>query len=121
MHLHLTESSAALGIHATCEAERAYWLSREKAAVSAPAEIDVTAFHEAAGLMYPMNWRHDTLQDTETFMLAEMYCGNVTEIYARCGRRYFRMRDYCNTNHADIVNKVKEVFSQRNDATEGQK
>lgn len=121
MHLHLTESSAALGFHATCEAERAYWLSREKAAVSAPVEIDVTAFHEAAGLMYPMNWRHDTAQDTETFMLAEMYCGNVTEIYVRCGRRYFLMRDYCDMNHADIVNKVKEVINLKNDATEGQK
>lgn len=118
MHLHLTQSDAVNGFNATADAEMAYWLSREKAAVSAPVEIDVTTFHEAAGLMYPMNWRQDTAQDTETFMLAEMYCGNVTDIYVRCGRRYFRLRDYCNTNHADIVAKVKEVFSPK---TEGQK
>jgi hypothetical protein len=31
----------------TAEAEREYWLSRQKAAVKAPAEIDVHAFHDA--------------------------------------------------------------------------
>ncbi|EFS3567796.1 hypothetical protein HX181_003777 [Salmonella enterica] len=57
MHLHLTESSAVPGMQTTAEAERAYWLNREQAAVKAPAEIDVHAFHDALGLMYPMNWR----------------------------------------------------------------
>lgn len=118
MHLHRSESSAEAGIYATSEAERAYWLSREKAYLTPPVEIDVTAFHEAAGRMYPMNWQCNTAQDTETFMLQEMICGNVTEIYVRCGRRYFRMQDYSNTNHADIVRKVKEVFSPK---TTGQK
>lgn len=46
MHLYLSESSTLPGIQATAEAERAYWLSREKAAVKAPAEIDVHAFHD---------------------------------------------------------------------------
>jgi hypothetical protein len=40
----------------TAEAEREYWMSRQKAAVKAPAEIDVHAFHDALGLMYPLNW-----------------------------------------------------------------
>ena len=56
MHLHLTESSARPGMQVTAEAEREYWLSRQKAAVKAPAEIDVHAFHDALGLMYPLNW-----------------------------------------------------------------
>ncbi|CAH3803835.1 hypothetical protein AI2908V1_4949 [Klebsiella pneumoniae] len=56
MHLHLTESSAVPGMQITAEAERTYWLNREQAAVKAPAEIDVHAFHDALGLMYPMNW-----------------------------------------------------------------
>lgn len=108
MHLHLTESSAALGMQATAEAERAYWLSREKAAVKAPAEIDVHAFHDALGLMYPINWHCSDDGECETFMLAEMVCGNVTEIYARIGIRYYRMRDYSNLDHADILARVKE-------------
>lgn len=87
MHLHLTESSAVPGMQTTAEAERAYWLNREQAAVKAPAEIDVHAFHDALGLMYPMNWRSSENGECETFMLAEMICGNVTEIYARIGIR----------------------------------
>lgn len=110
MQLNTNESSALLGVDASAEAERAYWLSREKAAVSAPVEIDVTAFHEAAGLMLPMNWSCDTAQDTESFMLAEMYCGNVTEIYMRCGKRYFQLRYYSNLNHSEIVKRVREAF-----------
>lgn len=45
MYLHLKESSALPGMQATAEAERAYWLSREKAAVKVPTEIDVHAHH----------------------------------------------------------------------------
>ncbi|EKO1761279.1 hypothetical protein PZD86_004529 [Salmonella enterica] len=109
MHLHLTESSAVPGMQTTAEAERAYWLSREQAAMKAPAEIDVHAFHDAQGLMYPMNWRSSENGECETFMLAEMICGNVTEIYARIGIRYYRMRDYSNLDHAEILARVKEV------------
>ncbi|EAR9301506.1 hypothetical protein KHA76_003707 [Salmonella enterica subsp. houtenae serovar 44:z36,[z38]:-] len=113
MHLHLTESSALLGMYATAEAERAYWLSREKAAVKAPAEIDVHVFHNALGLMYPINWRCSEDGECETFMLAEMVCGNVTEIYARIGIRYYWMRDYSNLDHAEILACVKEEMQRQ--------
>jgi hypothetical protein len=43
-------------MQATAETERAYWLSRRNDALKAPEEIDVHAFHEALGLMYPLNW-----------------------------------------------------------------
>ncbi|EIG1887691.1 hypothetical protein G9K01_004365 [Escherichia coli] len=109
MLLNLNESSALLGMQATSEAERIYWLSREKAAVKAPVEIDVHSFHDALGLMYPMNWRCSKGGECETFMLAEMICGNVTEIYARIGIRYYRMRDYSNLDHEEILARVKEV------------
>lgn len=117
MHVYQTEPTHTLDMNATAEAERAYWLSREKAAVTAPVEIDVNKFHDAAGLMPPMNWRCDTAQDTESFMLQEMYCGDVTDIYVRCGRRYFRLRDYSNLNHAVIVAKVKSSFIQESQKT----
>lgn len=109
MQLHLNESSAVMGMQATAEAERAYWLSREKAAVKAPAEIDVYTFHDALGLMYPKNWRSSQNGECETFMLAEMVCGNVTEIYARIGIHYYRMRDYSSLDHAEILARVKVV------------
>jgi hypothetical protein len=69
MNLHLTESSAVLGMQTTAEAERAYWLSRRNDAVKAPEEIDVHAFHEALGLMYPLNWSTSENGEWETFML----------------------------------------------------
>lgn len=46
-------------------------------------------------------------------MLAEMICGNVTEIYARLGIRYYRMRDYSNLDHAEILARVKEVIQRQ--------
>lgn len=111
MHLQTIDSFASLDINASAEAERAYWLSRETKELRAPVEIDVNKFHDAAGMRPPMiNWSCDTAQDTETFMLAEMICGNVTEIFARFGKRYFHLCDFCNLNHADIVAKVKETF-----------
>ena len=112
MYLHLTESSAVPGMQATAEAERAYWMSREKAAVAAPSVIDVHAFHDALGLMYPMNWRSSEDGECETFMLAEMVCGNVTEIYARIGVLYFRLRDYSHLDHAEILARVKEEMQR---------
>ena len=113
MYLHLTESSAALGMNASSDAERAYWQNREKAAVKTPVVIDIQQFHDALGLMYPLNWSSSENGECETFMLAEMVCGRVTEIYARIGVRYFLMRDHCNLNHADILARVKEELDLR--------
>ncbi|MEG5552348.1 hypothetical protein UXO11_22490 [Enterobacter wuhouensis] len=112
MHLQTTDSFSSLDSSASAESEMAYWLSREKSALIAPVEIDVNKFHDAAGMHPPMiNWSCNTAQDTETFMLAEMICMNVTDIFVRVGKRYFRVRDYSNLNHADIVAKVKAAFS----------
>ncbi|AIA39729.1 hypothetical protein ACNSPR_28425 [Klebsiella pneumoniae] len=111
MHLLLTESSAHPGMLATAEAEREYWLSLQKAAVKAPSEIDVHTFHDALGLMYPLNWSTSENGEWETFMLQEMVCGDVTEIYARYGARYFRLRDVCNLSHAQITTRIKEGFN----------
>ena len=111
MHLHLTESSARPGMQVTAEAEREYWLSCEKSYLTAPVEIDVHAFHDALGLMYPLNWSTSESGGWETFMLQEMVCGDVAEIYARYGARYFRLRDVCNLSHAQIKTRIKEEFN----------
>ena len=79
MHLHLTESSARPGMQVTAEAEREYWMSRQKAAVKAPAEIDVHAFHDALGLMYPLNWSTSDNGVWETFMLQESLRACLTQ------------------------------------------
>jgi len=94
----------------TAEEERLYWQGREKAALKAPAEIDVHRFHDALGVAYPLNWSCSEDGECETFMLAEFYCGQVTDIYARTGACYFRLRDYCSLDHAQIMTRVKEAF-----------
>ena len=116
MLTHITESLRYPAINASAEAERAYWMGRERMAVKAPEEIDVHRFHDALGRMYPLNWASGDNGESETFMSAEMYCGNGTEIFTRIGIRYYRMRDYSNMNHAQIVQRVKEVFYRDNDS-----
>ncbi|CAI1213637.1 hypothetical protein [Serratia fonticola] len=113
MYLHLTESCATLGMNASSEAERAYWQSREKAAVKTPAEIDVHQFHDALGQMYPQNWACSENGECETFNSAEMYCGNITEIYARIGGRYFMMRDHSHLSHGEILARIDAEYSAR--------
>lgn len=98
------------GERETAEGESLYWQGREKAALKAPAEIDVHRFHDALGVAYPLNWSCSEDGECETFMLAELYCGQVTDIYARTGVRYFRLRDYSHLSHAQIMTRVKEVF-----------
>ncbi|WP_210454709.1 hypothetical protein [Pantoea ananatis] len=98
------------GERETAEEERLYWQGREKAVLRAPAEIDVHRFHNALGVAYPLNWSCSEDGECETFMLAEFYCGQVTDIYARTGARYFRLRDYCSLDHAQIMTRVKEAF-----------
>jgi len=94
----------------TAEEERLYWQGREKAALRAPAETDVHRFHDALGVAYPLNWSCSEDGECETFMLAELYCGQVTDIYARAGARYFRLRDYSHLSHAQIMTRVKVAF-----------
>jgi len=94
----------------TAEEERLYWQGREKAALKAPAETDVHRFHDALGVAHPLNWSCSEEGECETFMLAEFYCGQVTDIYARAGARYFRLRDYSHLSHAQIMTRVKVAF-----------
>lgn len=98
------------GERETAEEERLYWQGREKAALEAPAETDVHRFHDALGVAYPLNWSCSEDGECETFMLADFYCGQVTDIYARAGVRYFRLRDYSHLSHAQIMTRVKEAF-----------
>ncbi len=68
-------------------------------------------FVDHFSLMYPLNWSTSENGEWETFMLKEMVCGDVTEIYARYGARYFRLRDVCNLSHAQITTRIKEEFN----------
>lgn len=91
--------------------EAAYWQQREKLAYTDLSEITLTQFMDAIALMYPKDWQGDA--HFESFKLAEMVCGDVTDIYAKVGDRYFTFRDKVTMTHAAIVNRItKEVLSK---------
>lgn len=91
--------------------EAAYWLSREEAAMTKPAEITLERYMDMIGTMYPLDWRGNMVN--ESFKLAEMYCGNVACIYAKVGERYFEFRDVVTLSHEEIIERIeKEVLSQ---------
>ncbi|MFW5393971.1 hypothetical protein V1951_22155 [Yersinia sp. 2544 StPb PI] len=92
-------------------AEAAYWQSREVSAKTEPEAITLVEFMDAIGTMYPHDWQGDA--QSESFKLAEMYCGNVTYIYAKVGECYFKFRDVVTLSHSSIVKRLeKEVQSQ---------
>lgn len=92
-------------------AETAYWQQREKQARTDVEEITLTAFMNAIAVMYPRDWCGDV--NCESFKLAEMYCGEVTEIFAKVGDRYFKFRDVVSLPHNAILARIdKEVLSR---------
>ncbi|AGO57689.1 hypothetical protein SOD_p00150 (plasmid) [Serratia plymuthica 4Rx13] len=91
--------------------EAAYWQRREKQARSDVEEITLAAFMDAIAVMYPRDWCGDI--ECESFKLAEMYCGEVTTIYAKVGERYFRFRDVVSLPHTAILARInKEVLNR---------
>ncbi|QKJ09385.1 hypothetical protein HRD68_00735 (plasmid) [Yersinia massiliensis] len=91
--------------------EAAYWLLRSETAITPPIEITLSAFMDAISKMRPLDWQGDA--HSESFKLSEMYCGNVTDIYAKIGIRYFEFRDVVTLSHEEIIERVeKEVLSQ---------
>ena len=97
------------------ETEQTYWLAQEQKHIVAPIEISVRAFHEAAGRYLAINWMYcvDAQTDSESFMSAEMICGNVTDIYVRVGARYFQFRDRESCTHEYLLQRItKEVLAE---------
>ncbi len=95
--------------------EAAYWQRREQQARSDVEEITLAAFMDAIAVMYPKDWEGDA--HSETFKLAEMYCGEVTTVYAKVGERYFRFRDVVTLSHSAILARInKEVLSRETQA-----
>lgn len=92
-------------------AESAYWQQREKQAHTDVKEITLAVFMDAISAMYPRDWCGNA--ESESFKLAEMYCENITNIYAKVGERYFTFRDVVSLSHTAILARIdKEVLSR---------
>lgn len=92
-------------------AEADYLQQREKQARTDVTEITPQRYVDALEVMYPLDWCGDV--KSESFKLAEMYCGAVTNIFAKVGDRYFQFRDVVSLPHNAILARInKEVFSR---------
>ncbi|ELP3932572.1 DUF1419 domain-containing protein [Escherichia coli] len=86
-----------------------------EAAKQPVSEITPEVFRDMLEVLPPMNWC--LIGPNSTFMLSEMYSGNVTDIFARIrvGKeelRYFRLRDLCTLKHDEIVERCKTYMQQ---------
>jgi hypothetical protein len=92
-------------------AESAYWAQRETQAYTDVEEISLDRFMDGFSVMRPLDWQGDA--HCESYKLAEMVCGDVTDIYAKVGERYFTFRDKATMTHTAIIARInKEVLSK---------
>lgn len=54
-------------------------------------EITAEHFHDALNVLPPVGWT--TRQGVESFRISERIWGNITDIYAHAGQRYFKLSD----------------------------
>ncbi|PXW47915.1 uncharacterized protein DUF1419 [Grimontella sp. AG753] len=78
-------------------------------------EITEEKYQEMLEVLPPMNWCN--LGETASFMLMEMYSGNVTDIFSKIRVapnefRYFRLRDLCTLTHSEIIERCT-AFMQK--------
>lgn|GEM_PF-983573 len=69
------------------------------------AEITEARFTDMMEVLPPMDWQGSP--DSQSFKLMEMYSGNITDIFAQYGTRYFRLRDHATLTHEQIIGKVR--------------
>lgn len=78
-------------------------------------EISEEKYEEMLEVLPPLNCCYRGV--TASFMLMEMYSGNITDIFARISVapnefRYFRLRDLCTLKHDEIVERCR-AFMQK--------
>lgn len=92
--------AAIIGLDEFATMQDAYYRSGTR-------EIAESDFWEALGELPPVGWKTD--ERGESFKCAERTCGNITNIYARTGRRYFALSDDIHTTHEEIMQRVRSV------------
>jgi hypothetical protein len=70
-------------------------------------EITEKDFWEMLEVLPPAGWKQEP--NCESFKLSERWSGNITDIYARIGERYFTLRDTIFLPHAEIIRRCKEI------------
>jgi hypothetical protein len=67
-------------------------------------EVDETRFMDALNVLPPVGWT--TKASVESFRISERIWGNITDIYARLGNRYFKLADDIRLPASTIAERV---------------
>ncbi|OVZ88299.1 hypothetical protein CBW54_09625 [Yersinia kristensenii] len=70
-------------------------------------EITAERFNDMLEVLPPLDWHFNEAGGAQSFKMVEMYCGNITDIFAQYGERYFTLRDCVTLPHGDILRKIK--------------
>lgn len=73
-------------------------------------EITEKDFWEMLEVLPPAGWKQEP--NCESFKLSERWSGNITDIYARIGERYFTLRDTIFLPHTEIVNRCNKYIKE---------
>ena len=82
-------------------------------------EITAERFNDMLEVLPPLGWVFSESGREQSFKLMEMYCGNVTDIFAKSGDRYFQLRDHVTLPHGDIMKQVRG-YTDTDTAARGQ-
>lgn len=70
-------------------------------------EINEARFMDMLEVLPPLDWHFNEAGGAQSFKMMEMYSGNITDIFAQYGMRYFQMRNHSTLTHDEIMEKVK--------------
>ena len=87
-----------------------YNSTRERMMRSDPVEITREQYMSALGALPPMRW--GTALGVESFRLSEFYSGHMTNIFARCGGRYWQFMDDAYMPAEEIAHKVGKAMQK---------
>lgn len=68
-------------------------------------EITEDRFIDMLEVLPPLDWTGG--EHCQSFKLSEMYSGNITDIFARYGDRYFQLRNLVTLTHKQIIDEIK--------------
>ncbi|WP_183046758.1 hypothetical protein [Salmonella enterica] len=80
------------------------------------AEITAERFNDMLEVLPPLDWNFNESGGAQSFKLMEMYCGNITSIFAQYGDRFFELRDRVTLAHRDIIARVRAFLAAQTSA-----
>lgn len=82
--------------------------AQEQAMKTDPKEVTEEHFIEMLECLPPMGYVN--CGNTESFKVCELVSGNIANIYARIGSRYFHLCDVASIKHDAIIAKINRRF-----------